>query len=1025
MKSHGENYFDNTSSLNHQPIRSTSQDIQDFQSPTKKPTKKRRLISEIPRNSECNDNENFDNNFVDDNNINNMNSNSIYNNLNYPRFNYDGNLSLINFKSVFILSKKQLDKLSILFKFIVDKLLLDSNNLLYYELIYVLPLLFDKISVEDLENSENLRIIIDSFCDSYISSDNNRSKSPANDPKFVKIRAKRLVNSKEIGKALAKIEGHVKGDQSVNQISQPILEDVKKFFPDERAEDLLPMFADSSLPVQISEEAIKFTLGNLSSSSAAGLSPWTFSLIRKLSFYKLDEISLFDSVASFINILANTKIHFEGFFNCKLLLIRKANGKLRPIGIPDSWYRVIAKLMVDQYSPFFDNGNIQFGVKVKGGTENIVHQIQNSLTNNPSFSVITFDVSNAFNSIFRSSFYNECNGDLKSFVHKAYNSPRKMGITINNKTFGVIEASGGTIQGDPLSPLLFSMALTPTLRKLQDEFSEIRIFAYLDDVVAIGAPHLFEALQHRLTSLLSKLGLTINTEKTQVLHPDSNTGLDLLGIPFGPDSFIGTSLNNSLKDICNLLNFVDTLEAPIAYPIIQQGIQGKITHLIRQLPPSSTFNFTSLVDKRFHQSIISLTDFKVSKLSPISTILSNLPVKLGGLGFFNFQSIAPLAWSSSILSSLQLPELSANSLEIVGNTLSEFAIPIAPISQKELSTFLHRRNHDTLLKMLSPEPKAFHLASLDQGAAIWLNCGLTSSPTLQLSDPVFRRMVALRLFMDPPSLHPLLNATSSQHTHNVPDSNNYNSSSSSSSSSSNCPFIYPDNEMSMELDPNHTPDDVEVDLSTQRIPSFQCSHCKSHVTNRAIHGLLCSRNKEARVRRHTHIRTLTVEFLSRIFGPEKVHTEVELLRDPSDPNKYIRADIVVDVGVNHLLLDVTIPCSAAAPYLAAGSSTDPLRTVNMAEKEKIAKYAPYLTASNLSSSVFFPLVFEASGRIGPSVNRLQTYLSKLDRPTVKVDNVYSAYRFYLQRARTALNRANGNMLRLADQYKVQLATRSQ
>ena len=100
--------------------------------------------------------------------------------------------------------------------------------------------------------------------------------------------------------------------------------------------------------------------------------------------------------------------------SCKLLLLRNANGKLRLIGIPDSWSRVIAKLLVDQ---------------VKGGTENIVHQVQNTLTNNPSSSVIIFDVSNAFNSIYRSSFYDECSGDLKSFVHKSYNAPRKIEIT--------------------------------------------------------------------------------------------------------------------------------------------------------------------------------------------------------------------------------------------------------------------------------------------------------------------------------------------------------------------------------------------------------------------------------------------------------------------------------------------------------------------------------------------------------------------------------------------------------------------
>ena len=119
-----------------------------------------------------------------------------------------------------------------------------------------------------------------------------------------------------------------------------------------------------------------------------------------------DNHSTFDSLRSVCALIADGNVPpniIPLLSASQLIALPKANGAVRPIAIGESLRRITARAICLQerssFSEYFSP--IQHGVATAGGAELLTHHIQLHMDQNPEWSVLKTDVSNAFNSISR------------------------------------------------------------------------------------------------------------------------------------------------------------------------------------------------------------------------------------------------------------------------------------------------------------------------------------------------------------------------------------------------------------------------------------------------------------------------------------------------------------------------------------------------------------------------------------------------------------------------------------------------
>ncbi|MEY3432081.1 MAG: hypothetical protein RL131_17 [Bacteroidota bacterium] len=175
--------------------------------------------------------------------------------------------------------------------------------------------------------------------------------------------------------------------------------------------------------------------------------------------------------------------------------------------------------------------------------------------------ILKIDFRNAFNNISREAFLHIVNlyypGGVASYISHAYCDAPIL-------QFGdfQIHSSEGVQQGDPLSPVLFSMVLHSLIMKLEHELDLHLNLWFLDDGVIVATPAVLESVLDIIANF--GFGLDLNLGKCEVfpinqadissLDPAIKrvTELEILGIPVShPENFgvqeLQTLLSESLK----------------------------------------------------------------------------------------------------------------------------------------------------------------------------------------------------------------------------------------------------------------------------------------------------------------------------------------------------------------------------------------------------------------------------------------------------------------------------------------------
>lgn len=365
---------------------------------------------------------------------------------------------------------------------------------------------------------------------------------------------------------------------------------------------------------------------------------------------------------------------------CRLVPIPKKNRSIRPIAIPEVFFKIAGKYALT----FVDTAKIlpkyQFGVGKAAGADMFVHRANRLLQTGKM--ALSLDIANGFNEVQRAFLLGrlreeEAAHQLIPFFHLAYGA----GAMLLYRTDGgtkVIWSREGVRQGDPTSSLLFAIALQPALKAAAEKLgSDDYALAFVDDTLLIGESDKLAAAKDAFSAKALEAGLVINQVKSSVLNISGDQPAaeelarilemkvknqeQIMGAPIGPDEwqrdFVIKMAEDRVKELPLLLD--PRIPLQVALSIVFQSRQLTMCYLARLVDPKNAeigFSTYDTALREWFMEAIDCLELLPSRQEEIVTQMQ-YPTSAGGLGLLDMKQRSNISYIVSVFNSFTAREL--------------------------------------------------------------------------------------------------------------------------------------------------------------------------------------------------------------------------------------------------------------------------------------------------------------------------------------------------------------------------------
>ena len=232
-------------------------------------------------------------------------------------------------------------------------------------------------------------------------------------------------------------------------------------------------------------------------------------------------------------------------------------------------------------------------------------------------------------------------------------------LYFNGKSVSVIPSEEGVHQGDPLGPFLFALSIHPIINRLQKKHSNLTILAYLDDIFVVGYSQQYESVLTDLRKEFQTIYPKICDRKCEIYLPSAkennvnrfsvpivSSGVDILGVPIGNDSYVQSRCNKSAaagEGLCSQLLYLNDPQSALL--LLRYCHVPTLNHLARCVPPPVLHQAFHIHDQLSRDTFAAILG--LSALDELTWKQASLKIKLGGFGITNLTQISAAAFVGS------------------------------------------------------------------------------------------------------------------------------------------------------------------------------------------------------------------------------------------------------------------------------------------------------------------------------------------------------------------------------------------